>query len=183
MAEGMNKVILLGNLGADPELKMTQGGQAILKLRIATTESYKDRDGAWKERTEWHSVTLWGKRGESLSKILAKGDRICVEGGLRTSSYEKDGEKRYRTEINATNVYLCGGRRGAASDGEQQEVPGSRGNGNSNGNGNGGGSSRGRQQQKPTPEPAQDFGDYGGGADDDIPFAFDATRFGRRDRP
>lgn len=110
MADGLNKVMLLGNLGADPELKMTQGGQAMLKLRMATSESYLDKTNTRQERTEWHSVTLWGKRAEGLAKILTKGDRIFVEGGLRTSSYEKDGEKRYRTEINATNVILNGTR-------------------------------------------------------------------------
>jgi single-strand DNA-binding protein len=108
MAEGLNKVMLLGNLGADPELKMTAGGQAVLKLRLATTETYLDRNNSRQERTEWHSVTLWGKRAEALAKFLAKGERIFVEGSLRTSSYEKDGEKRYRTEVNATNIILAG---------------------------------------------------------------------------
>lgn len=110
MADGLNRVMLLGNLGADPELRMTNGGQAVLKLRLATAESYLDRDKQRKERTEWHSVVLWGKRAEALAKILNKGDRIFVEGGLRTSSYEdKDGAKRYKTEVNATQVLLCGG--------------------------------------------------------------------------
>lgn len=113
MADGLNKVMLLGNLGADPELRMTSGGQAVLKLRLATTESYVDRNQTRQERTEWHSATIWGKRGEALSKFLRKGDRIFVEGSLRTSSYEKDGEKRYRTEINATNVILAGSSGGA----------------------------------------------------------------------
>ena len=110
MAEGLNKVMLLGNLGADPELKVTPSGQAILKLRLATTESYLDKSNTRQERTEWHSVTVWGKRGEALAKILAKGSSIFVEGGIRTSSYEKDGEKRYRTEIVANNIILAGGR-------------------------------------------------------------------------
>lgn len=117
MSEGLNKVMLLGNLGADPELKVTQGGQAVLKLRLATTESFLDKEKTRQERTEWHSVTLWGKRAEALAKFLKKGDRVFVEGGLRTSSYEKDGEKRYRTEVNATNVILNGGKKPADSDG------------------------------------------------------------------
>lgn len=117
MSDGLNKVMLLGNLGADPELRITSGGQAILKLRLATTESYLDRNNARQERTEWHSVTLWGKRGEALAKLLAKGERVFVEGRLETSSYEKDGEKRYRTEVVATNVVLNGRseQRGAPS--------------------------------------------------------------------
>jgi len=86
MADGLNKVMLLGNLGADPELKMTSGGQAVLKMRLATTETYLDRNKQRQERTEWHSVVLWGKRAEALSRFLSKGSRIFVEGGLRTSS-------------------------------------------------------------------------------------------------
>jgi single-strand DNA-binding protein len=108
MSEGLNKVMLLGNLGDDPELRIAQGGQAVLKLRLATTESYLDRNNSRQERTEWHSVVLFGKRGEALAKFLAKGERVFVEGRLQTSSYEKDGEKRYRTEIVATNVILSG---------------------------------------------------------------------------
>lgn len=111
MSEGLNKALLLGNLGADPELRVSQGGQAILKLRLATTESYLDRNNARQERTEWHSVTMFGNRAEALAKILAKGDRIFIEGRIQTSSYEKDGEKRYRTEVVATNVILNGGGR------------------------------------------------------------------------
>lgn len=114
--EGLNRVMLLGNLGADPELKITQGGQAVLKLRLATTEGYLDRNNARQERTEWHSVVLWGKRGESLAKFLSKGERIFVEGRIETSTYEKDGEKRYRTEIVATNVVLNGRAEGKSRD-------------------------------------------------------------------
>ncbi len=117
MSEGLNRVILLGNLGADPELKVTQGGTAVLKLRLATTERYVDKNGAKQERTEWHSVTLWGKRGEALHKYLSKGSRILIEGSLRTSSYEdRDGNKRYRTEVIASNVVFAGGGAGGGRD-------------------------------------------------------------------
>jgi single-strand DNA-binding protein len=110
MADGLNRVMLLGNLGADPELRTTSGGQPILKLRLATTESYLDTNRARQERTEWHSVVVWGKRGEALARILSKGSRIFVEGGIRTSSYDdKDGNKRYKTEVVANNIILSGG--------------------------------------------------------------------------
>jgi single-strand DNA-binding protein len=119
MSEGLNRCLLLGNLGADPELRMTSGGQAVLKLRLATSETYLDRNKVKQERTEWHSIVVWGKRGEALSKILSKGSRIFVEGGLRTSSYDdKEGKKRYRTEIVANNIILSGGgTRSGKSDG------------------------------------------------------------------
>ena len=118
MAEGLNRVMLLGNLGADPELRYTQGGQAVLNLRLATTESYLDRDRVRKDRTDWHNIVVWGKRGEGLSKILSKGSSIFVEGSLRTSSFEgRDGVKRYKTEVNARNVLLTGGGRGRGGGG------------------------------------------------------------------
>ena len=158
MAEGLNKVMLLGNLGADPELKVTAGGQAVLKLRLATTESYLDRNKTRQERTEWHQVTLWGPRGEALAKFLTKGERIFVEGRIQTSSYEKDGEKRYRTEIVATNIILSGGgKRGGADYAE---------------GGGGGYRNKSAPAQAPAAAPQDDFGagDFGGGGEDDIPF-------------
>jgi len=179
MAEGLNKVMLLGNLGADPELKMTQGGQSVLKLRLATTETYLDKNQTRQEKTEWHSVTMWGKRGEALAKFLTKGERIFVEGSLRTSSYEKNGEKRYSTEINATNIILAGRGKGA---GAGDEMGGGGGGGyerrpqaSQGGGGGGGGRDQGRPQQQSAPPAAaaDDFGDYsggGGGGDDEIPF-------------
>lgn len=117
MSEGLNRVTLFGNLGADPELRTTQSGDGVLRLRLATTERYLDKQKAWQERTEWHNVTVWGKRGEALHRILTKGSTILVEGSLRTSSYEKDGVKKYSTEINAREIILAGGKReGAKSD-------------------------------------------------------------------
>lgn len=116
MAEGLNRVMLMGNLGADPELRFTQGGQAVLHVRLATTESYLDKDKVRREQTTWHSVVIWGKRGEALGKILTKGSTIFVEGSIRNSSYDdRDGNKRYKSEIVANNVILAGGRgRGGA---------------------------------------------------------------------
>jgi single-strand DNA-binding protein len=107
--DGLNRVLLLGNLGADPELRMTSGGQAVLNMRLATTESYLDKNKERQERTEWHNVVVWGKRAEGLSKIVRKGDRVFIEGGLRTTSYEdREGNKRYKTDVIASNVLLNG---------------------------------------------------------------------------
>ena len=169
MAEGLNKVMLLGNLGADPELKMTQGGQAVLKLRLATTETYLDKNQTRQERTEWHSVTMWGKRGEALSKFLTKGERIFVEGSLRTSSYEKNGEKRYSTEINATNIILAGRGKG---QGAGDDMGGGGGGYERRPSAPQGNRDQGRPASAPPAAPADDFGDYsgGGGGDDEIPF-------------
>jgi single-strand DNA-binding protein len=173
MAEGLNRVMLLGNLGADPELRMTPGGQAILKLRLATTESYLDRNNTRQERTDWHSITIWGKRGEALQKILAKGSSLFVEGRLQTSSYEKNGEKRYRTEVIANNIILTGRGRSAEQGAEG-------GGARSYGGGGGGGGGGARPERAPVepsnrapaaPPPQDD--DFGGGGfepGDDIPF-------------
>jgi single-strand DNA-binding protein len=112
MSEGLNRVTLIGNLGQDPELRFTQSNQGVLTARMATTESYFDNNTKErKERTEWHTCVIWGKRGEALNKILAKGSRICVEGRLQTRTWEdKQGNKRYSTEVVANNVVLLGGR-------------------------------------------------------------------------
>ncbi|MDH3201635.1 MAG: single-stranded DNA-binding protein [Myxococcales bacterium] len=112
MAEGLNRVILIGNLGTDPELKYTQNGQAVLRLRLATTESYLNRAGERQQRTDWHTVIIWGKRGEALNNILSKGRPICAEGRIQYRQWDdKDGNKRNSTEIVATNIVLLGGRR------------------------------------------------------------------------
>lgn len=118
MAEGLNRVTLIGNLGADPELKYTQSGQPVLRLRLATSESYVNRAGERQQRTEWHTVTVWGKRGEALNNILSKGRSICVEGRIQYRQWDdKDGNKRTSTEIVATNIVLLGGGRGRDSSG------------------------------------------------------------------
>jgi len=110
MAEGMNKAILIGNLGADPEVRAA-GQTTVCKLRLATTTRYKDASGAWKDQTEWHEVNVWGARGNALGGILTKGSRVCVEGEIRTRSWETPaGEKRYATSIHASNVLLLDGK-------------------------------------------------------------------------
>jgi single-strand DNA-binding protein len=161
MAEGLNKVILIGNLGADPELKYTPGNQAVARLRLATTESYQTKTGERQQRTAWHSVVVWGKRAEALSKILSKGRTICVEGRIDYQQWERDGAKHYKTEIVATDVLLLGGGQGGGGP------RGAGGGGGYGGGGYGGGGGGG-----------EDVGGGGGGgdfpaddfADDDIPF-------------
>lgn len=153
-SKGLNKVLLIGNLGFDPELKYTQSNQAVLRLRLATNESYKTQTGEWQERTEWHTVIVWGKRGEALQKLLRKGSQIYIEGGLRTRQWEdKDGNKRSTTEINANEVILLDRREGG-----------------------GGGARRGGGEEGPfgdgdlgTPD-IGGGGGGGGGEEDDIPF-------------
>ncbi len=150
MADGLNRVMLLGNLGADPELRFTQGGQAVLNMRLAINESYLDKDKVRRERVEWVAVVVWGKRGEALAKILTKGSSVFVEGSLRSSSYDdRDGNKRYKTEINANNIVLTGGRgRGGGEDpgggggydaGGGEDAGGGGGGGYTRGGGGGGG--------------------------------------------
>ena len=107
----MNKCMLAGNLCADPELRMTQSGTALLKLRLATNERRKDKSGEWSDFAEYHSVVVWGRRAEALTRLLGKGSAVLVDGALRTSSYDdRDGNKRYRTEVVANEVELTGGR-------------------------------------------------------------------------
>jgi single-strand DNA-binding protein len=164
MAEGLNRAILVGNLGMDPELKFTQGGQAVLRIRLATSESYMNKAGERQERTEWHTVIVWGKRAEALNKILSKGRTIWVEGRIQTRSWEdKDGGKRYATEINANNIGLVGGGGGRGGEGG-----GGYGGGGGGGFGGGGGAGGAGGAGG-----GSDFGsapDFDGGNDDDIPF-------------
>jgi len=102
---GVNKAILLGNLGRDPETKYTQDGKAVVNFSIATSEKYKDE-----ERTEWHNVVAFGKLAEICGKYLRKGSKVYIEGALRTSSWEKDGQKKYRTEVIARDMQMLGGK-------------------------------------------------------------------------
>jgi len=153
----VNKVILVGNLGRDAELRYTPGGAAVATLNMATTEVWNDKGGQRQEKTEWHRIVLWGKTAESLNEYLTKGKQIYVEGRLQTRQWDdKDGNKRYTTEIRGDRIVLLGGGSGGGG-----------GRGASGGGGERGGSSSGGG------------GDYGGGpgpdssaplTDDDIPF-------------
>lgn len=113
MSNSINRVVVGGNLGADPELRMTQGGVAVLKLRIATNEAHYDQNNQLKVRTDWHDVALFGPRAEGLARILKKGESIVVEGALRSSTYERDGMKIKRVEVVAREVMLSGKKRNA----------------------------------------------------------------------
>ncbi len=148
----VNKVILVGNLGADPETRYMPSGDAVTTIRLATTDRFKDKSGEKQERTEWHRVVFFGKLAEIAGEYLKKGRPVYVEGSLRTREWEKDGVKRYSTEIVANEMQMLGGR-------------GEGGGGGSWGGGEESGGGRGK--------PASSGGSSGGGfddIDDDIPF-------------
>jgi single-strand DNA-binding protein len=157
MARGVNKVILVGNLGADPETRSMPSGMTVTNIRIATSESWKDKaSGAQQERTEWHSVALFGRLGEIAAEYLRKGSQVFVEGKLRTRKWQdKQGNDRFTTEIIADNMQMLGGRAGGGSE-------------RASSGGNFGASAPPRDDYDQSPAPA------GGGGkedfDDDIPF-------------
>jgi single-strand DNA-binding protein len=127
MADGVNKVILVGNLGKDPEVSYTQSGTARCRFPLATSETYTDTAGKRQDKTEWHNIVVWGKQGENVGKFLNKGRQVYIEGKIQTRSWddEKSGQKRYMTEINAQRVvFLAGGRgEGGAQGGGRGEAP------------------------------------------------------------
>jgi single-strand DNA-binding protein len=162
MARGINKVILVGNLGADPETRYTPSGTAITSIRVATSESWKDKNtGEQQERTEWHRIEFFGRLAEIAGEYLKKGRQVYVEGKLRTDEYEKDGVKRYSTKVIADEMQMLGGREGG-------------GEGGGGGSYGGGGERRERgpargpqsapARSAPAPAPADSFDD------DEIPF-------------
>ena len=114
----VNKVILVGNLGRDAEVRVTAGGTSVATLNLATTEVWNDKQGQKQEKTEWHRIVLWGKQAESLQEYLVKGKQIYVEGRLQTRQWDdKDGNKRYTTEIKADRITLLGGGGGGGRSG------------------------------------------------------------------
>jgi single-strand DNA-binding protein len=118
----INKVILVGNLGQDPETRHTNGGNSVTQLRLATTEKFKDREGAMQERTEWHTVIVWGKQGEACGKHLTKGRQVYVEGRLTTRKWQdKEGKDRYTTEVIGDNVRFLG--QGQRENDKAQPLP------------------------------------------------------------
>ena len=151
MARGINKVILVGNLGADPETRYTTSGGAVTNIRIATSEQWRDKQtGENQERTEWHRVVLFGKLGEIAGEYLKKGRQVYIEGSLRTNKYtDKDGVERYTTDIVANEMQMLGGMGGGGGEGGY-----SRG-GDEGGGARGGGYARGERSSAARP-PRQD---------------------------
>ena len=169
MARGINKVILVGNLGADPETRYTQSGTAVTTVRLATSESWKDKQtGQMQERTEWHRVKFFGRLAEIAGEYLKKGRQIYVEGSIRTDKFTgNDGQEKYFTEIVANEMQMLGGQEGGGAGGGMRS--------------SGGAPQRGQQQRQQQPmqqDAPQDRGasnrndafDDSGFNDDDIPF-------------
>jgi single-strand DNA-binding protein len=171
MARGVNKVILIGNLGADPETRAMPSGSTVANLRIATSESWRDKtSGEQQERTEWHRVALFGRLAEIASEYLRKGSQVYIEGSLRTRKWQdKQGQERYTTEIVGNELQMLGGRGGAGGGGGSGEGGG--GGGRSSGSSGGGGGGRSAPQE-PYPEYSGPSGPSGekDDFDDDIPF-------------
>jgi single-strand DNA-binding protein len=149
MARGVNKVILIGNLGADPEMRAMPSGQSITNLRVATSETWKDKEtGENKERTEWHSVAIFGRLAEIAGEYLRKGSKVYLEGSLRTRKWQdKQGNDRYTTEVIATEMQMLDGRGEGTQEPPRQQ-------------------SRGRRAAPPARQEPQQDDDF----DDDIPF-------------
>ncbi|MBB4125649.1 single-strand DNA-binding protein [Xanthomonas translucens] len=170
MARGINKVILVGNLGNDPDTKYTQAGMAITRISLATTSVRKDKDGNQQERTEWHRVVFFGKLGEIAGEYLRKGSSVYVEGSIRYDKYTgQDGVEKYSTDIVADEMQMLGGRGEGGGGGmgggdrpqrsapPRQERP----------NQGGGGQDYAPRRQQPAPQQSAPMDDF---ADDDIPF-------------
>ncbi|HYC08768.1 MAG TPA: single-stranded DNA-binding protein [Steroidobacteraceae bacterium] len=162
MARGINKVILIGNLGADPETRAMPSGTTVANLRVATSESWRDKQtGEQQERTEWHRVALFGRLAEVAGEYLRKGSQVYIEGSLRTRKWQdKQGNERYSTEIVGNDLQMLGGRGGAGGAGGAPGTSGAEAGGRSSGGA--------------TPSFAEESGGSGGSRsdefDDDIPF-------------
>lgn len=112
MSRGFNRVVLIGNVGKDPEVRYTGNGTPVATFSLATSEIWRDKDGNVQERTDWHNIVAWRKLAEIIQGIVKKGSRLLVEGKIQNRSYEKNGEKRYMTEIVADNILLLDSREG-----------------------------------------------------------------------
>ena len=161
MARGVNKVILIGNLGQDPEMRYTGNGTAVCNMRLATTESYKDKSGERVEKTEWHNVVTWARLAEICDEYLEKGSQVYFEGSLQTRSWDdRDGNTRYTTEVKAREMLMLGGR--GSTNGEFNQDRGA-----------GSFDQRGSQQQQPQRQQKQSASQQQEDTfepDDDLPF-------------
>jgi len=155
MAKSVNKVILIGNLGKDPEVKYTGNGMAVAKFTLATNERFKNKEGNWEDRTEWHNLVAFQRTAEIVGEYLKKGRTVYVEGSLRTSSWEdkETHQKKYRTEILVNDLVLLGGQRGEGGGDDQ-----------------GGGRSRGASAGGGMDQRQPEHADSGPITDEDIPF-------------
>ena len=160
MARSLNKVMLIGNLGADPEVRYTAGGAAVANVRLATTDSWRDKDsGETQERTEWHRVVFFGRLAEIVEQYVKKGSQLFIEGRLQTRKWQdKEGVEKFTTEIVASDMQMLGGRGGAGGGGA-----GGPERAGSSDSGGGGGGQRNDSAPRGQAEPPMDF-------DDDIPF-------------
>ncbi len=173
MARGVNKVILIGNLGKDPEAKSFANGGSVTNITLATSESWRDKEGNQQERTEWHNVVFHNKLGEIVSQYCRKGSKVYIEGSLRTRKWQDKttGQDRYTTEVHATEMQMLDGKQGGGGSAEFGGSSGASSGGYGGGGGGGygggsGGSSRSAPPARSAPAPAQDPGFE----DDDIPF-------------
>ena len=157
--KSVNKVILLGNLGKDPEVKHTPQGTAVAKFSLATNDRFKDKEGNWQDRTEWHNITAWARTAEIAGEYLKKGSKVYIEGSLRTHSWDdkQSGQKKYMTEVVVNDLVLLSGRGEGAGGGESS-------GGRSSGGGNG------FDQRGPEEEPQQASASSSPISDEDIPF-------------
>ncbi len=158
----VNKVILIGNLGKDPEVKYTPSGMAVAHFSLATNERVKDKDGNWNDRTEWHNIVLFDRKAEVAGEYLKKGRTVYIEGSIRTNSWDdkETGQKKYRTEIIGNQMVLLGGPREGGGEG----------GGGGYGGRSGAGKSGGFDQRTPEPEPSHSSGGGPEITDEDIPF-------------
>lgn len=123
MSSSLNKAMLIGNLGKDPELKYTPSGKAVCSFSIATSESWKDQEGNKQEKTEWHNIVSWGKLAEICGEYLKKGKKVYIEGKLQTRTWEKDGVKHYSTEIVADQLVMLDGKQESKPAHSQDTIP------------------------------------------------------------
>jgi single-strand DNA-binding protein len=156
--KSVNKVILLGNLGKDPEVKHTPQGTAVAKFSLATNDRYKDKEGNWQDRTEWHNITAWARTAEIAGEYLKKGSKVYIEGSLRTHSWDdkQSGQKKYMTEVVVNDLVLLSGRGEGVGGGESS-------GGRSSGAGNG-------FDQRPPEDEPQHASASSPISDEDIPF-------------